>query len=123
MYSFAQYGQVTSASGLPLESEPCARYSAVLKSTNGNSWTHIESLESAGTATDAIFVPLEDNNSRKGGSSGEDTMERSRSRAIWSKLITFRYIESRTRRPIFNKKERNSRISVTSNIDSYFTTI
>lgn len=34
---------------------------------DGNSWTHIESLESAVTTTDAIFVPLEDNNSEERG--------------------------------------------------------
>lgn len=54
-----------------------------------NSWIHIESLESAATATDAIFVPLEDNNSESGreerqgagGSSGDDTIGESGSRA------------------------------------------
>jgi hypothetical protein len=34
---------------------------------DGNSWTHIESFESAGITADAIFVPLEDNNSEERG--------------------------------------------------------
>lgn len=94
--------------------------SAVLKSTMkivGSPYR-----ESAGIgAADAIFVPLEDNNSEGGeegagrGRAGEDSRaekiqwERSGSRARAKLPIASRYIESRTRCLTFDKKEKKEK--------------
>lgn len=95
--------------------------SAVLKSTMkivGSTYR-----ESAGIAADAIFVPLEDNNSeeeKKGWKgeerkAGEDSRaekiqwERSGSRARAKLPIASQYIESRTRCLTFDKKKKKKK--------------